>query len=114
MDDREFVAAVEACTLPPEQFPHRAHVRLAWLYLRLLLMRQAIDKVLVDETDPGNQRLETRIAELHKRLADEAINDDLRRSLTSQLEILEQRKAQRTEGGEKLAFLRKLDEESGT
>ena len=79
--------------------------RLAWLYLRLLLMRQAIDKVLVDETDPGNRRLETRIAELQKRLADESINDDLRRSLTSQLEILEQRKAQRTEGGEKLAFL---------
>jgi hypothetical protein len=32
--DRELVAAFEACTLPPEQFPHRAHVRLAWLYLR--------------------------------------------------------------------------------
>jgi hypothetical protein len=32
--DREFVAAFEDCTLPPEQFPHRAHVRLAWLYLR--------------------------------------------------------------------------------
>ena len=79
--------------------------RLAWLYLRLLLMRQAIDKVLVDDTDPANRRLENRIADLHKRLADESISDDLRRSLTSQLEILEQRKAQRTEGAEKLAFL---------
>ena len=34
MRDREFVEAFENCTLPPEQFPHRAHVRLAWLYLR--------------------------------------------------------------------------------
>jgi hypothetical protein len=32
--DREFVEAFEACTLPPDLFPHRAHVRLAWLYLR--------------------------------------------------------------------------------
>jgi hypothetical protein len=32
--DRDFVRAFEDCTLPPEQFPHRAHVRLAWLYLR--------------------------------------------------------------------------------
>ena len=34
MDDREFVSAFEACTLPPDLFPHRAHVRMAWLYLR--------------------------------------------------------------------------------
>lgn len=79
--------------------------RLAWLYLRLLLMRQAIDKVLVDDTDPDNRRLQSRLTDLKKRLADESINDDLRRSLTSQLEILEQRMAQRTEGAEKLAFL---------
>jgi len=32
--DREFIEAFEACTLPPALFPHRAHVRLAWLYLR--------------------------------------------------------------------------------
>ena len=34
MHDLEFVEAFENCTLPPEEFPHRAHVRLAWLYLR--------------------------------------------------------------------------------
>lgn len=34
MRDREFVEAFENCTLPPDQFPHRAHVRLAWLYLK--------------------------------------------------------------------------------
>ena len=79
--------------------------RLAWLYLRLLMMRQAIDKVLVDDADPANRRLEQRIADLQQRLADASISDDLRRSLTGQLEILEQRKAQRSEGTEKLVFL---------
>lgn len=34
MRDRELVDAFESCSLPPDQFPHRAHVRLAWLYLR--------------------------------------------------------------------------------
>ena len=32
--DDEFVAAFEACTLPNEQFRHRDHLRLAWIYLR--------------------------------------------------------------------------------
>jgi hypothetical protein len=121
-DQRRYVALLARCRSILEQqgptpgsdetsIPHGLESqrgslsRLAWLYLRLLLMRQAIDKVLVDDTDPGNRRLENRIADLQKRLADESINDDLRRSLTSQLEILEQRKAQREEGAEKLAFL---------
>ena len=34
MDDREFITAFEACTLPPSEFHHRDHVRLAWIYLR--------------------------------------------------------------------------------
>jgi hypothetical protein len=34
VDDRDFVAAFEDCTLPPALFTHRDHVRLAWLYLR--------------------------------------------------------------------------------
>ncbi len=34
MTDDEFVAAIEACTLPHKDFTHRNHVRLAWLYLR--------------------------------------------------------------------------------
>jgi hypothetical protein len=31
--DRELVTLFESCTLPPSQFHHRNHVRLAWLYL---------------------------------------------------------------------------------
>ena len=33
MSDEQFLAAFEATTLPKEDFPHREHVRLAWLYL---------------------------------------------------------------------------------
>jgi hypothetical protein len=34
LEDEAFVAAFEACTIPADQFSHREHVRLAWLYLR--------------------------------------------------------------------------------
>ena len=34
MDDRAFIRAFEACSLPPGDFRHQDHVRLAWLYLR--------------------------------------------------------------------------------
>ena len=34
MRDRELVEQFEACTLPPDLFSHRAHVRVAWLYLK--------------------------------------------------------------------------------
>ena len=33
MSDEQFVAAFEAGTLPKEEFSHRQHVRLAWVYL---------------------------------------------------------------------------------
>ena len=34
MTDAELVSAFEAGTLPPADFHHREHVRLAWLYLQ--------------------------------------------------------------------------------
>ena len=34
MDDREFLSALEAATLPPADFTHRAHVRAGFLILR--------------------------------------------------------------------------------
>jgi hypothetical protein len=33
VDDRAFLAAFESCALPAEDFHHRDHVRVAWLYL---------------------------------------------------------------------------------
>ncbi|HEX8161159.1 MAG TPA: hypothetical protein VF538_04765 [Pyrinomonadaceae bacterium] len=33
-EEAEFVRRFEGCELPAAEFPHREHVRLAWLYLR--------------------------------------------------------------------------------
>jgi hypothetical protein len=33
-NDEQFLRAFEACTLPPDEFHHADHVRLAFLYLR--------------------------------------------------------------------------------
>jgi hypothetical protein len=41
-DDRAFVAQFEACTLPPREFDHRNHVRLAWLYLNEAPLLEAL------------------------------------------------------------------------
>ena len=34
MDDRAFLQAFEEGMLPPSEFAHRGHIRMAWLYLR--------------------------------------------------------------------------------
>ena len=34
LSDAALVAAFETCTLPPAAFGHRAHLRVAWIYLR--------------------------------------------------------------------------------
>ena len=44
MDDRDFVTAFEACTLPNESFHHRDHVRLAWLYLKDMPPAEALTR----------------------------------------------------------------------
>jgi hypothetical protein len=94
--------------------------RLTWMYLRLLVTRQAILRVVRDGARaPGNpppvpgtgtpgmsvSGLEKRLAELKRRLADPALGDDLRRSLQGQADLLEQRVARRGEADQKLAFL---------
>jgi hypothetical protein len=45
MNDQEFVAALEDCSLAPEQFSHREHVRVAFLYLERLPFGAAIDRM---------------------------------------------------------------------
>jgi hypothetical protein len=81
--------------------------RLLWIYLRLLMTRQAIDKIVRESTaardDAG--RLEERVSNLQSRLNEETLGDELRKSLTGQIEILQQRLEKRREAKEKLAFL---------
>lgn len=81
--------------------------RLLWLYLRLLSTRQAITRMLRSSTTgslDASADLEVRISQLKAKL-DEPLSEDLRKSLTGQIEILEQRLQKRSEAKEKLAFL---------
>jgi hypothetical protein len=67
--------------------------RLLWIYLKLLLTRQSIRKVLLGATPvsgpPGS--LEERARNLEEQLKDPSLPEELRKSLTSQQEILQQR-----------------------
>jgi DNA repair exonuclease SbcCD ATPase subunit len=80
--------------------------RLLWVYLRLLLTRQAINRVIRGSSvaSEGAASLDERIAGLQARL-NEPLTDDLRKSLTGQIEILQQRLERRREAKQKLAFL---------
>jgi hypothetical protein len=44
MNDRDFAAAVEACTLAGSEFHHADHVRLAWIYLRERPVLEAVER----------------------------------------------------------------------
>jgi hypothetical protein len=43
MSDDEFLSSFTACTLPPEQFSHAGHIRLAWINLQRHSFDQAAD-----------------------------------------------------------------------
>lgn len=45
MDDDSFVQQIESCTLPPESFHHRDHIRLAWIYLRTMNFVAACERL---------------------------------------------------------------------
>ncbi len=89
--------------------------RLTWMYLRLLVTRQGILKVMREGGGvpggpppvPGSAgaNLDNRLADLKRRLADPSISDDLRRSLQGQADLLEQRVERRGQAADKLAFL---------
>lgn len=128
-DKRRYQALAQRCeAVLEQQFSHDTNApgyqsqseslaKLTWMYLRLLVTRQAIQRIMREGSvrapgDPppvpgssDNRRLEQRLAELKRKLADPSIGDDLRRSLEGQAELLEQRVARRGEADKKLAFL---------
>jgi hypothetical protein len=116
-DQARYVAFVARCRSILDQFaqqdPSGSGVdvqsenlsKLIWVYLRLLIARRAMSRVLKEPTLGETRELETRLAEVRRRLESPELAEDLRRSLTSQAEILEQRVVQRREGREKLDFL---------
>lgn len=45
MDDRELQSCFEDCSLPFEQWTHRAHVRVAWCYLHQYSYTEALERI---------------------------------------------------------------------
>ncbi|MEN6309647.1 MAG: hypothetical protein ABFD91_18010 [Anaerohalosphaeraceae bacterium] len=79
--------------------------RLLWIFLKLLLTRQAIIKTLKEAAGREEKSLDQRIGQIEERIKSQAINEDLRKSLTGQVEILRQRQEKHKEAKDKLLFL---------
>ncbi|HRK31592.1 MAG TPA: hypothetical protein PLD59_10975 [Tepidisphaeraceae bacterium] len=79
--------------------------RLMWIYLRLLVTRAAIVRLLHEAA--GNQRegIDARVRRLKLQIDAPEIGVELRRSLEGQLQILEQRAASQREARDNLAFI---------
>ncbi len=81
--------------------------RLTWVYLRLLATRRNVERVLRDDgggRTSTDATLQDRLRDLRRRL-DAPGDDDLRRSLASQAEIIEQRLAQRQTARQTLDYV---------
>jgi hypothetical protein len=100
--------------------------RLTWMYLRLLVTRQSIQNVLLAppaprpgeprrntppplpttaQADGESRLLQGRLADLKARLQDQTLTEDLRRSLTSQADLIQQRLDRRATAANKLAYI---------
>jgi hypothetical protein len=78
---------------PDIQLQREGLGRLLWIYLRLLLTRRSIQKVLESAGPAGGRpgSVEERAKLLGEQLKDPTLPEELRRSLSSQQEILQQR-----------------------
>jgi hypothetical protein len=79
--------------------------RMMWIYVTLLITRQSISRLIDNTTDGGQSTLEARIAKLQERLKADKLTEELQRSLTSQVDILQQRQQKQHEAIDKVAFL---------
>ncbi|MDQ3441593.1 MAG: hypothetical protein M3478_14720, partial [Planctomycetota bacterium] len=82
--------------------------KLLWIYLRLLRTRQSLLRIIRESLDLDRGRgelLDKRLKRLTGEVQSPSINEDLRKSLEGQLEILQQRMEKRRETRDKLAFL---------
>jgi hypothetical protein len=114
-----------AADAPGYRMQAEALGRLTWMYLRLLVTRQSIQNVLLAPaaSRPGEPRrntppplptmapdgesrlLQGRLADLKARLSDQTLTEDLRRSLTSQADLIQQRLDRRATAANKLAYI---------
>jgi len=79
--------------------------RLAWMYLRLLLARHTIEKVLGEAGAEASPDLARALAALERRVKDETPTDELRHSLEGQMEILRQRIDRRGDADRQMTYI---------
>jgi len=79
--------------------------RLTWMYLRLLVARHTIAKVIGEPSGSGASDLTKSMATIERRLKTNQLTDELRRSLEGQLEILRQRIDRRGDADRQLTFI---------
>jgi hypothetical protein len=72
--------------------------RLVWIYLRLLATRESIKKILRESVSSNEDKAQMEAKQ-------PSLTEDLRKSLSGQVEILQQRLEKKREAGEKLVFL---------
>jgi hypothetical protein len=114
-----------AADAPGYRMQAEALGRLTWMYLRLLVTRQSIQNVLLappaprpgeprrntppplptTQADGESRLLQGRLADLKARLSDQTLTEDLRRSLTSQADLIQQRLDRRATAANKLAYI---------
>ena len=78
--------------------------RLAWMYLRLLVARHTIEKV-IGEPGGDTSNLTRSLASLERRVKEESLSDEVRRSLEGQLDILRQRIERRGDADRQMTFI---------
>lgn len=95
---------IHTATGEPHGFESQADSlgRLSWMYLRLLVARQTVRQVL---NTSDSDDLRRKIATLERQQQSTGASDELRRSLSGQIEILNQRLHQRVDAERKLAFI---------
>jgi hypothetical protein len=81
--------------------------RLLWIYCKLLLTRQSIERVQRESGGADRDRLplDKKMANLQERLKNPQLSEELKRSLSGQVDILQQRQEKQREAADKLAFL---------
>ena len=78
---------------------------LAWIYLRLLSAGLTLQNVLGKMADETRHQIEGRIAALEKQLADDKLTDEVRTSLSSQLDIMKRRLEGQIQAGDKMKYV---------
>ncbi|MCS7032773.1 MAG: hypothetical protein NZ561_02130 [Phycisphaerae bacterium] len=79
--------------------------RLTWIFLRLLLTRQSIVRLLRESIGTEREGIDARVARLQRQLQQPDLSPELRRSLEGQLQILQQRAGSQREARDNLAFI---------